>query len=129
MKFKEGEFWRDIESFGSFTFYIAVAARSLIGLHWPFFSQLLGALVLSQLALRGVGSALKQKISSHAANGGALIILINDFYKSRGFFIFSVALYILVAVAHKKLRKHSWTEIITGVVIGVLSAVLMLVLI
>ena len=129
MKFKEAEFWRDIESLSSFTFYMVVVARSLIGLHWPFFLQLTGALALSQVVLRGVGTALKQKISSHAANGGALIILINDFYKSKGFLIFSIVLYLLVAVAHKKIRKHSWTEIITGAIIGLLSALLMLFLI
>ena len=126
MKFKEVEFWRDLEALSSLTFYIAVIARSLIGMHWPFFSQLVGALVLSQAALHGIGSALKQKISSHAANGGALIILINAFYKSKGFLIFSIVLYFLVAMAHKKLRKHSWAEIITGTIIGVLSSAIML---
>jgi hypothetical protein len=122
MKFKPKEFWRDIEAFGSFTFYAAVMARSLVGLDWAFFGQLIAALAFSQILLRLIGNAMRQKISSHAANGGVLLVLVNVFYQSKEFFVFSAVLYLLVCISHQKLREHGWAEVITGLVIGLLSA-------
>ena len=122
MKFKAHEFWRDLEAFGSFTFYAAVIARSLIGLNGVFFGQLVASLLVSQIVLMNVGTAMRQKISSHASNGGALIVLINAFYKNIGFALFCIALYVLVCIGHQKLRKHSWIEILTGLAIGLASA-------
>lgn len=122
MKFRPREFWRDIETLGSFTFYAAVIARSLVGLGWQFFAQLLAALVLGQVALRVLGSATKTKISSHGANGGALLVLINIYYHSLFFLLFSIPLFLLVCVAHKILRRHSWEEIVSGLVLGIASA-------
>jgi hypothetical protein len=120
-RFKEEEFWRDIETFGSLTFYIAVVARSLIGMGWTFFWELAAALAVSQVLVRVAGKILKQKISSHTANAGILLVLVNGYYKSVGFLLFSIVLFGLVCVSHHKLRKHSWSEISVGLVIGVLT--------
>lgn len=119
--FKEGEFWRDIETLGSFTFYLAVIARSLIGMGWEFFWELAAALIVSQALIRVAGKILRQKISSHAANGGILLVTVNGYYKSVGFLLFSVVLFGLVCVSHRKLRKHAWSEILVGLGIGLLT--------
>jgi hypothetical protein len=119
--FKQEEFWRDIEALGSFTFYIAVIARSLIGMGWAFFWEMAAALVASQALVRVAGKILKQKISSHAANGGILLVVVNGYYESVGFLLFSIVLFGLVCVSHRKLRKHSWSEISVGLIIGLLT--------
>lgn len=121
MKLNAREFWRDVETLGSFTFYIAVLARSMIGLGWAFFWELIAALIVSQAVLRTAGRMLKQKISSHAANGGILLVVVNGYYKSVGFLLFSIVLFALVSVSNRKLRKHSWSEILVGLGIGVLT--------
>lgn len=115
------EFWRDVETLGSFTFYIAVIARSLIGLGGAFFWELIAALIVSQALLRTAGRILKQKISSHTANAGVLLIIIAGYYKSMGFTLFLAALLALTCIGHQKLRRHSWQEVLIGLAIGLLT--------
>lgn len=122
MKFKQNEFWRDVETLGSFAFYAAVIIRSLVGWHWPFFWQLVAALAISQVVLRMVGTGTGRKISSHASNGGALLVLINAFYHSWSFLVFSLLAFALSCIGHQKLRKHTWGEIASGLAIGILAA-------
>ena len=115
------EFWRDIETLGSFTFYAAVIIRSLVGLGYDFFISLIAALVLSQIILRIARSSTPNKISTHAANGGALLVLISAYYHSTVFTVFAIALFGLVCYGHHHLRKHSWAEIGAGLAIGIAS--------
>lgn len=122
MKFNQKEFLRDVESLGSFTFYFIVLVRSLIDLGTLFFKQLFFGLILSQVLLYSLGFFLKQKISSHVSNIVLLFVFVNLFYKSRLFLIFSALIFVLLCFAHKKLRKHSWREIISGLIVGAVSS-------
>lgn len=122
MKFDKKEFLRDVESLGSFAFYFVVVIRSLVDFYWPFFFQLFLGIVLSQFLLQLSGYFLKQKISSHISNAVLLIVFVNLFYKSRLFFAFSFLLFILLCFAHKKIRRHSWREMMCGLIIGAVSS-------
>jgi len=124
---KEVEFWRDLETFGSLTFYVAVLVRSLVGLAWWFFEQLLGAFVVSQLLLMLVSWLRKGHRCSHGASGAILLVLINNFYQSRIFLPFSILIFGLACVGHMKLRKQAWQDILIGFAIGIASAILAIV--
>lgn len=132
LKFKSAEFWRDIEAFGSFAFYFATIARAFVDLDRTFLYRLVLVLLLSQFLLRITSFVLqrkyffKQKISSHSSNALALLILVNLFYDSRNFLIFSSLLYILLCIGHKRLRDHSWREVFAGAVIGAISTMIVL---
>jgi hypothetical protein len=115
------ELLRDCEALGSYLFYAAVAARSLIGYHWSFFLQLLVALILSIILWQIVKMATGIRSSSHAANGVILLIAINGFYKSVGFAWFSVALFAILLYGHTQLRKHKKGELIAGILSGLIS--------
>ena len=109
---KPHEFWRDAETLGSLFFYLAVLARSLAGLHWPFFFELLLAFILGELVQR------MTRASSHAVRGAILFVLINNFYWSGTFLLLSTALFAIGLIGHIKVRKHSLREIILGLAIG-----------
>jgi hypothetical protein len=119
MKYRE--FWRDLETLGSFTFYAAVIIRSLVGLGYGFFVSLVAALALSQTILLIARSTKPNKISTHASNGGALLVLISAYYHRTTFTLFAIALFGLVCYGHRQLRKHSWAEIGIGFAIGIAS--------
>lgn len=114
MNFKE--VYRDIESFGSITFYVMATVRSLVGFNWHFFAQLTITFVIIQLIIH----LTKTKISTHLAQGAALFILINTLYKSTEFFIFSSLLLAALAYSHSKIRKHKTKEMFFGILLGLI---------
>ena len=117
----KNETLRDIEALGSFTFYIVVASRGLIGRHLPFLAETAAALGLSIVLWHLVKLTVGIKPSSHSSNSMILLLLVGSFYHDLLFSVFLIALISLVIYAHVQLRKHRWTEIITGMLIGLVS--------
>lgn len=115
------EFYRDLEAMGSYVFYIIVAARSLVGMYWPFLAQAAAALAISLIIWQIVKSTTGIKASSHAANGMILIFIINAFYQAWPFAIFTVAFFTVVWYAHMKIRKHTSKEFLIGALNGMVS--------
>ena len=115
------ELLRDCETFGSYLFYVLVMARSMIGMHWSFFLQLLTALILSVILWQVVKLMTGIRSSSHAANAVILFIVINGYYKSVGFAVFTFILFGVLLYAHAHLRQHKKGELIAGVLSGLIS--------
>jgi hypothetical protein len=120
MDFKK-EFFRDCETFGSYLFYALVIVRSLIGVHWSFFLQLLTAFILSVILWQIVKLMTGIRSSSHAANAVILFIIINGYYKSVGFAVFTFVLFGVLLYAHSQLRQHKKGELVAGVLSGLIS--------
>jgi hypothetical protein len=51
-----------------------------------------------------------------------LLILVGGFYQSVSFTVFTLILFGILLYAHRKLRKHSYSELVLGVVNGCVSA-------
>jgi predicted PurR-regulated permease PerM len=120
MSFKK-ELLRDCEAFGSYLFYALVIVRSMIGMHWSFFLQLIVALVLSLILWQVVKLMTGILSSSHAANAVILFIVINGYYKSVGFAVFTFILFGVLLYAHSQLRQHKKGELVAGVLAGLIS--------
>jgi predicted PurR-regulated permease PerM len=115
------ELLRDCEAFGSYLFYALVMARSMIGMHWSFFLQLLTALIISVILWQVVKLMTGIRSSSHAANAVILFIVINGYYKSVGFAMFTFVLFGVLLYAHVNLRQHKKGELVAGVLSGLIS--------
>jgi len=112
---------RDLEALGSFVFYIVIAARSLIGMHWKFLAHAALALVISLVLWQILKRTTGIKASSHASNFFIMLILVNAFYQAWLFGIFTIVLFGFVLYAHTQLRKHKKSEFISGIIIGLVS--------
>ena len=115
------EVLRDLEALGSYLFFILIAARSLIGMHFSFFTQMAVGLVAS-LILWQVIKLLGVKASSHIMNSVIAWVVVNLYYKSVGFAVFTFVLFSMMFYAHSELRKHKKYEMAAGFIIGVLSS-------
>ncbi len=116
------ELLRDLEALGSYLFFILVAARSLIGMHFSFFSQMAVGFVASLILWQVVKLAFGVKSSSHIMNSVIVWAVVNLYYKSVGFAFFTLVLFALMFYAHSVLRKHKKYEMVAGFIIGVLSS-------
>ncbi len=115
------ELLRDLESLGSYLFFVLIAARSLIGMHFSFFTQMAVGLVAS-LLLWQVVKLFGVKASSHIMNSVIAWTVVNWYYKSAGFAVFTLILFSAMFYAHAVLRKHQKYELVSAFFIGVLSS-------
>ena len=116
------EVLRDLEALGSYLFFILVAARSMIGMHFSFFTQMAAGLVASLILWQVVKLAFGVKSSSHIINSVIVWTVVNLYYKSAGFAVFTLILFSMMFYAHSQLRKHKKYEMVSGFLIGVLSS-------
>jgi len=116
------ELFRDLESLGSYLFFVLVAARSMIGMHLSFFTKMVVGLVVSLILWQVVKLLFKVKASSHIMNSVIVWSVVNLYYKSVGFAVFTLVLFGIMFYAHSILRKHEKFELVSGFVIGVLAS-------
>ncbi len=116
------ELFRDLEALGSYLFFVLVAARSMIGIHWSFFTQMVVGLVVSLILWQIIKSSFSVKASSHIMNSVILWTVINWYYKSVGFAVFTFVIFAAMFYAHGVLRKHQKFELVSGFVVGVLAS-------
>jgi hypothetical protein len=116
------ELFRDLEALGSYLFFVLVAARSMIGMHLSFFSRMAAGLVASLILWQIVKMAFGIKSSAHIMNSVILWVVINLYYESVGFAVFTFVLFAVMFYAHSVLRKHQKFELVSGFVIGVLAS-------
>ncbi len=116
------ELFRDLEALGSYLFFILVAARSMIGMHLSFFSRMAAGLVASLILWQIVKTFFRVKSSSHIMNSVIVWTVVNLYYKSEGFAVFTFVLFSAMFYAHSALRKHQKYELVSGFVIGVLAS-------
>lgn len=116
------EVLRDLEALGSYLFFVLIAARSLIGMHFSFFTQMAGGLVVSLLLWQIVKLAFGVKASSHIMNSVIAWVVVNLYYKSMGFAVFTLVMFGMMFYAHASLRTHKKYEMVAGFLIGVLSS-------
>ena len=116
------EVLRDLESLGSYLFFVLVAARSMIGMHLSFFSRMAAGLVVSLVLWQLVKLAFGVKSSSHIINSVIVWSVVNLYYKSVGFAVFTFVLFAAMFYAHSQLRKHKKYEMVAGFLVGVLSS-------
>lgn len=116
------ELFRDLEALGSYLFFVLVAARSMIGMHLSFFSRMAAGLVVSLVLWQVVKMLFGIRSSSHIMNSVIVWSVVNLYYKSIGFAVFTLVLFGIMFYAHSVLRKHEKFELVSGFVIGVLAS-------
>lgn len=109
---------RDIEGLSCWTFFIIVAARTIIGGDYHTLVILALAIVLSSIFCMTGGANLR------SARVAIVMVAITLFYEDVVFGLFVLPLAVLLAYAQVSVKKQSVFETVSGVLIGgVITAV------
>ena len=111
----KNELARDMLALGSIPFYLIVIIRAIVGQFPPFVYQLVIALLVLSLAW-----LLYKDANQHIARGFILVVFTSLFYKEWLYVVFAVLLW-LGMVYSLYFLKYRKTEIIYGVIFGVVS--------
>ncbi len=129
MIYLKKDFLRDIIALASPTFYVLVFVRAIVGGFLPFIYRLLIAAPLILILNYLVSFTLKKNPNLNVSLGILIGFFVSDYYKNPLFSAMMIIVGVILIYAIKKIQKEKNENIFLGLLTGVITTIITILII